>query len=141
MTILGNIIVTIIFNAFIILRSMRYWSRHVWNWGRNHSYLLQKWQSHSFLISQWFPCRHKPIQVSRSSNFLQITKKLVEVLTYAAYYLTHLFPMHPFPTPWKHQKIVRFSAIIRVEKGCIVNRWVKTFTKSFELICLFQQLS
>ena len=22
--------------------------------------------------------------------------------------LTHLFPMHPFSTPWKHQKILRF---------------------------------
>ena len=27
--------------------------------------------------------------------------------------LTHLFPMHPFPTPFQ-----------RVEKGCIGNNWV-----------------
>ena len=24
-------------------------------------------------------------------------------------HLTHSFPMHPFSTPWKHQKTVRFS--------------------------------
>ena len=27
--------------------------------------------------------------------------------------LTHSFPMHPFSTPWKHQKIVRFSDVFR----------------------------
>ena len=24
--------------------------------------------------------------------------------------ITHSFPVHPFSTPWKHQKTVRFSA-------------------------------
>ena len=32
--------------------------------------------------------------------------------------LTHSFLMHPFSTPWKHQKMA-------VEKGCIGNEWVK----------------
>ena len=27
--------------------------------------------------------------------------------------LTHSFPMHLFSTPWKHQKIVRFSDVSR----------------------------
>ena len=27
--------------------------------------------------------------------------------------LTHLFPMYPFSTPWKHQKTVRFSDVFR----------------------------
>ena len=27
--------------------------------------------------------------------------------------LTHLFPMHPFSTPWKHQKTVRLSDVFR----------------------------
>ena len=27
------------------------------------------------------------------------------------YLLTHLFPMHPFSSPWKHRKIVRFSDV------------------------------
>ena len=35
--------------------------------------------------------------------------------------LTHLFPMHPFSTPWKHQKADIFS---QVEKGCIGSEWV-----------------
>ena len=37
---------------------------------------------------------------------------------------THSVPMHPFFTHWKHQKTVRFS--VRVEKGCIGNKWVKS---------------
>ena len=36
--------------------------------------------------------------------------------------LTHLFPMHPFSTSWKHQKTVR--CFQEVEKGCIGNKWV-----------------
>ena len=27
--------------------------------------------------------------------------------------LTHLFPMHPFSTPWKHQRTVRFQKTVR----------------------------
>ena len=27
--------------------------------------------------------------------------------------LTHSFPMHPFSTPWKHQKTLRFSDVFR----------------------------
>ena len=30
--------------------------------------------------------------------------------------LTHLFPMHPFSTPWKHQKTVRFFDVFRRER-------------------------
>ena len=29
------------------------------------------------------------------------------------YFLTHSFPMHPFSTSWKNQKIVRFSDVFR----------------------------
>ena len=36
--------------------------------------------------------------------------------------LTHLFPMHPFSIPWKHQKTVVFRG---VEKGSIRNEWVE----------------
>ena len=32
------------------------------------------------------------------------------------FYITHSFPMHPFSTPWKHQKTLR----------CIGNEWVKS---------------
>ena len=39
---------------------------------------------------------------------------------------THIFPMHPFSTPWKDEKTVRFSDVFGgVEKGCIGNKWVK----------------
>ena len=34
--------------------------------------------------------------------------------------------MHPFSTPWKHQKTLRFFDVFQgVEKGCIGNEWVK----------------
>ena len=34
--------------------------------------------------------------------------------------------MQPFSTPWKYQKIVRFSDVLRgIEKGCIGNEWIK----------------
>ena len=43
-------------------------------------------------------------------------------------FLTHLFPVNPFSTPWKHQKTVRFSDVFRgVEKGCIRSEWIKVF--------------
>ena len=41
-------------------------------------------------------------------------------------FLTHLFLMHPFSAPWKHQKTVRFSDIFRDREGCIGNKWVNT---------------
>ena len=37
--------------------------------------------------------------------------------------LTHLLAMHPFPTPWKHQKA--FWCFQGIEKGCIGSKWVK----------------
>ena len=41
-------------------------------------------------------------------------------------FLTHLFPMHPFCTPIKHQKVLRFSDVFRVvEKGFIGSKWIK----------------
>ena len=30
--------------------------------------------------------------------------------------LTHSFPMHPFSTPWKHQKTLRFSDVLRRQR-------------------------
>ena len=42
---------------------------------------------------------------------------------HVSYKLTHSFPMHPFSTPWKHQK--------GVEKGYIGNEWVKGLGLSF----------
>ena len=40
-------------------------------------------------------------------------------------FVTHLFPMHPFSTLLKHQKILWFSDFFQeVEKGCIWNKWV-----------------
>ena len=39
-----------------------------------------------------------------------------------------MLPIHPFSTPWKHQKTVRFSDIFKgVQKGCIGNKWVNEF--------------
>ena len=48
-------------------------------------------------------------------NYLQIqVKSLIRVL-----------PMHPFSTPWKHQKnLTVFWCYQGVQKGCIRNKWV-----------------
>ena len=37
--------------------------------------------------------------------------------------LSHLYSMHTFSTPWKHQKTIRKT----IEKGCIGNKWIKWF--------------
>ena len=43
--------------------------------------------------------------------------------------LTHSFPMHPFSTLWKHQKVLRFSDVFRgYRKGALgtnglINEW------------------
>ena len=48
--------------------------------------------------------------------------------------LTHLFPMHPFSTPWKHQTIVWFSDVFRgLRKGCIGTKWVNSENNSYSL--------
>ena len=58
-------------------------------------------------------------------------------ITFSAYSvtseLTHLFPMHLFSTPWKHQKTVRFSNVFRgVEKVCTGNKCANiTFAKTW----------
>ena len=41
--------------------------------------------------------------------------------------------MHPFPTPWKHQKTVR--CFQGVEKGCIGNEWVKLNDEDIRKMC------
>ena len=39
-------------------------------------------------------------------------------------FLTHLFPINPFSTTWKHQKTVKiFWYFQGVEKGCTGNKW------------------
>ena len=44
-------------------------------------------------------------------------------------WLTHLFPMHPFSTPWKHQKTLQFC-FQGVEKGFFGNKWVNIVKRS-----------
>ena len=58
--------------------------------------------------------------------------------------LTHLFPMHPFSTPWKHKKTVKVSCFQGVEKGCIGNESVNNSTVLFvqnSVINKFQAIS
>ena len=47
------------------------------------------------------------------------------VIDLSVFKLTHPLPKQSFSTPWKHQKIVRFSNVFRGEKGCIENEWLK----------------
>ena len=54
--------------------------------------------------------------------------------------------MQPFSTPWKYQKTIRCSDVLRgVEKGCIGNEWVEEKNivrkvinfEEFRLVCKF----
>ena len=45
--------------------------------------------------------------------------------------LTHLFPMHPFPTSWKNKKALRFWYFQRAQKGYVGNEWVKNQCNRF----------
>ena len=42
-----------------------------------------------------------------------------KIYTTFKYLLIHLFPMHPFSTPWQHQKNVRFSVFRGWRKGAL----------------------
>ena len=56
--------------------------------------------------------------------------------------LTHSFPVHPFSTPLKHQKTLRFSGIFRgVEKGFIGNEWVNIWLSFRSTMFCYQRLS
>ena len=46
--------------------------------------------------------------------------------------------MHPFSTPWKHQKNLRYVFFQRVEKWCIGNEWVNWYQ---QLLHSFYQIS
>ena len=53
--------------------------------------------------------------------------------------LTHLFSMHPFSIPWKHQKTVRFSKVLkRRKKGALATNGLnKQFRTHFSLYLSF----
>ena len=48
--------------------------------------------------------------------------------------LTHLFPMHTFSIPWKHQKTLRW-------KGCVGNKWVNIYTTEIDIQFLGNKIS
>ena len=48
--------------------------------------------------------------------------------------LTHLFPMHTFSIPWKHQKALRW-------KGCVGNKWVNIYTTEIDIQFLGNKIS
>ena len=48
--------------------------------------------------------------------------------------LTHLFRMHPFFTPWKHQKTIRFSDVFKMQGKDALGRNELIFHKNFRLV-------
>ena len=71
-----------------------------------------------------------------------LVKEIVFIVKYLQHcyflvVLTRLFPMHPFSTPWKHQKTVRFSDIFRGwRKGALrTNGLIERYSRKF----LFQR--
>ena len=72
----------------------------------------------------------KPVRWRIYKKVVRLCSKTVSYVLKLWNYLTHLLSMHPFSTPWKHQKTVRFSAVFSVvEKGCIGNKWVNVHLK------------
>ena len=53
-----------------------------------------------------------------TSSFLTMTVS-IKFDYMAKLFLTHLFPMHPFSTPWKHQKSIQFSVFRGQRKGAL----------------------
>ena len=62
---------------------------------------------------------------------------MLENICYHNFTWTHSFPMHPFSTPWKHQKTLPYLILCfeRVEKGCIGNEWVKKISRCLKKHC------
>ena len=60
--------------------------------------------------SDWFYQYGMDIQkVCSYGDFGMIIILIYQLKSIFKYVLTHLFPMHPFSTPWKHQKTLLFS--------------------------------
>ena len=74
---------------------------------------------------------HCKIQCFLSTRYLEwLTLKYLNFFTIFQRFdkpqLTYLFPIQPFSTLVRHQKILLFSDVFRgVEKGCIGNKWVQ----------------
>ena len=94
--------------------------------------ILDLWQGSDILHISWFisyililiytlliSCTAQNSEFSLKI-FLVNMKQFPETSGFTHNYLIHLFLMHHFSTPWKHQG---------VEKGCIRNKWVN---KSFK---------
>ena len=55
-------------------------------------------------------------------------------------FLTHSFPVHPFPTSWKHQKTTVFWCFQGVEKERIGNEWVNCVANHSRNFCFINPL-
>ena len=110
--------------------------------------------------NQWFSdifrgYRNRPLAWNGFVHSLQITsaRKLFFALSYP---LTHFLSMHPFSTPWKHQKTIRFLNVLRVSvfrgyrkgalgtKGLIYKEWFFVWKKNVLLkryldFCIFDE--
>ena len=45
---------------------------------------------------------------------LDLSIEYISMIRFSIFLLTHLFPMYPFSTPWKHKETLRFSDVFRV---------------------------
>ena len=61
-----------------------------------------------------------------------------EMIRVSNSWLTHLFSMHPFSTPWKHQVFWCFQG---VEKGCIENKSVKCSVTLFHIVLVLDAMN
>ena len=84
----------------------------------------------TFVILIFLNCWKKQI-LAFNIHFVPWCKTLLTSKTVCHFLLTLMFPVHPFSTPWKHQKTVRFQG---VEKRCIGNERVNTSCRCHQLM-------
>ena len=76
---------------------------------------------------------YRKIRTRKNSVFGHISHSLIDLKLGN---LNHLFSMHSFSTPWKHQNILRLSDVFKCTERVYLNRCINTFQKLVWLGCL-----
>ena len=79
-----------------------------------------------------YPLKWVDMSILVSSSYLTSSNLLL--LNFKWIWLTHLFAMHFFFTPWKHQKILHFLMFSGGREGVYWEQWVKSVSFSGTLI-------
>ena len=80
--------------------------------------------------------------IIRFCQFFTFVIERLKVVFKNWFCLTHSFPMHPFSTPWKHQKNRKvFWCFLGVEKGFIWNERVNKYIRFCQVLLRLYYIS